>query len=221
MFLAAGVGLIVSLFPERIRDFVLGVEQPTMSLEPLQILSFGPRDNLERSQWLNMAWLTSLSQGQNSLTALFGIVRVSALGGDAIDCRAAVRAKVQDIWLDCGYLNWFSSTRRGNLTMIPNFQSQSLNIYLANTTEHIPKNESKDLIAFYMVQNSPSVLMCSDMVHSWAGTVQNNEPARFQFEISVTAQNQPRVLTIFDAEAKWGRFLMSKAPKALVSTGGS
>ena len=210
LLLAAAGIVILSLFPDRLRDLIIGKKQPTVSLEPLQILRFGPRAKLESSQWVNMAW-ASTSTGQKSLTALFGVIRVRAIGGDAIECRVASRVKIQDFWLDSGNLNWYSPSLIRNLPTIPDFQVHELNRYLANSSEHIVKDESKDLLVFYMSQGSPAVWVCSDIAHSIAGNVQNDQPLHFQIELSMTAQHEPKIVAVFDVEATWGRFLMARA----------
>jgi hypothetical protein len=207
--LAAAVTVLVSLFPESIRELIIGKKQPTVSLEPLQILRFGLGAKLERSQWINMVW-ASLGKPQNTLTALFGVIRVRAVGGDAIECRAASKLKMQDTWFDTGNLNWYSPSLIRNLTTIPDFELLRLSAYLTNITEHIPKDDTKDLLAFYMLQNGSGVFLCSDMTHSFAGNVQSDQPLRFQLEISITAQHQPKVVTLFDVEAAWKRFLIAE-----------
>jgi hypothetical protein len=213
--LAAAVTILVSLFPESIRELIVGKKQPTVSLEPLQILRFGPGAKLERSQWINMVWASS-GAPQHTLTALFGVIRVHAVGGDAIGCRVAAKLKMVDTWLDSGNLNWYSPSLIRNLTTLPDFELLRLSTYLTNITEHIPKDDTKDLLVFYMLQNGPGVSLCSDMTHSFAGNIQNDRPLRFQLEISVTAQHQPKVVTLFDIEAIWGRFLISKASEVSV-----
>lgn len=211
--LAVAVGTVfLSLFSEPITR-ITGKKQGELLLEPLQILRFGPGSNLERSQWINMAWMAS-GAGQHKLTALFGVIRVRALNTDAIGCRAVVRLKLQDTWLDSGYLNWYSSSLLRNLTAIPDFQIFDLSRYLTNTTEHITKDDSKDLLGFFMVENSPTVFLCSDMLHSTAGNVQNNQPFKFQIEMTVTAQDHPKIVQFLDVEAIWGRFLISKTMSA-------
>ena len=209
VFFAATVTVLISLFQNRLLDLIVGHRQPTLSLEPLQILSFGPGANLERSQSVNMAW-ASLPGSQNQLNALFGVIRVRALGDDAIACRAAGRVKLQSLWVDIGHLNWYSPTQIRNLTTIPNFQVPSLNTYLTNTSEHIPKDETKDLLIFYMVQNSSGVFVCSDMAHAIAGNAVSNQPSKFQLELSFTAEHLRRIVTEFDIEGTWGRFLIAK-----------
>jgi hypothetical protein len=211
-FLVAAAGaVIVSLFPERLRDLIVGKEQPTVSVEPLQVLRFGPGANLERSQWINMAWTHFPPGGQHTLTALFGIIRVHAIKGDALDCQAAVRIKMQDQWVESGYLNWYSPTLIRNLTSLADFQIIDLNRYLTNTSEHISRGDSKDLVAFYLVDGMQSVSLCSDMTHPFAGNIQNDQPLQFQIEVTLTAQHEPKVVNVFDIEAAWGRLLISKA----------
>ncbi|TMI15265.1 hypothetical protein E6H35_02765 [Candidatus Bathyarchaeota archaeon] len=214
--LAATIAVLLSLFPENIRQLMLGKKQPTVSLEPLQILHFGAGAKPERSQWINMIW-TSSGTPQHTLTALFGVIRAHAIGGDAIGCRASAKLKMHDIWLDSGNLNWYSSSLIRNLTTLPDFELLRLSTYLTNITEHIPKDDAKDLLVFYMLQNGSGVFLCSDMTHSFAGNVQNDQPLRFQLEISITAQHQPKVVTFFDVEATWGRFLIAKASQLPVS----
>ena len=214
--LAAAVTVLVSLFPESIRGLIVGRKQPSVSLEPLQILRFGPGAKLERSQWVNMVWASS-SAPQHTLTALFGVIRVHAIESDAIGCRATSRLKMQDTWFDSGNLNWYSPSLIRNLTMLPDFKLLRLSAYLTNIAEHIPKDDTKDLLDFYMLQNGSGVYICSDMSHSFAGNVQNDQPLRFQLEISITAQHQPKVVNLFDVEATWGRFFIAKASQVPVS----
>lgn len=186
------------------------IQAPTLSFEPLILIPSGKR---VESQWANMVW-SRLGVGEGRLAADFGVIRVHALRGEALRCRAEARFKsseLKDMWLNGGFLNWYSASLRRNLTSVVDFGPFLLNKYLKNTTEDIHEGETKDLLLFYMIKNSSFIALCSDMDMTPVGNVQgNNQPLKFQVEISVTAEHCRKIVLLFDVMAAWDNFIIQR-----------
>jgi hypothetical protein len=205
--------------PTRPLEADRAVVQPTLFLEPISFLKYSQAE-LEKgakyssSQFIGVSWAKLRRQGQPDfsyeLHARFGIIRVHATNGDALNCRVAVRycteISVSDaktgqshnerLWFDAGYANWFSVSARENLVQVgvPDIGSK-LNKYLKNTAENIHEKESKDLLLAYVIDSERVgtqvidrhrvVNLCTDIEEKTIGMVQG-EPFEFTVELTVS-----------------------------------
>jgi hypothetical protein len=215
-------GYILPPIVERLPDLPDGQHQAKMTVaEP----SSPDRGRLAKSQVIDAYWninpddLSSIKE----LIAKFGVIRVTAREKQMTDISAELKVvMVKDIIhpnpmsyniMNFGYLNWFSIDLKNKilqdqsvLSDIDKNRGMGLNKYLLNPKETIHKDESKDLLIFYMVKDIPAVFLCAGSTTSNLGIPQEGKPVEFQFEISITADDFPKTTWSFKASAEWDDF---------------
>jgi hypothetical protein len=174
--IATGAALLGAKFSDQILDFIFGREVPILSFEPLEVT---PETKFNGIQFLNMAWAggrVRVENGkiventiiQNTLEAKFGIIRVKNKGSDAQNCRVAVRYQARAyrtedyVWAENGHLNWYSDSKRKNLTQVRELDLTELGILLENTTEDVHHDESKYLQIGFFNKQGPAFFLCTD-----------------------------------------------------------
>ena len=231
-FISTVGSLLASRYSDRLLDFLLGTEDsPILSFEPLQLTK---RTEFNPIQFLSLAWsfgTVTQENGkapqstiiQNELDAKFGILRVENIGSDAENCRVTVRylSKIvhseRYIWVDQGYLNWYSVSKRRRLTQLhEKLRIDNLGILLENISEDIHHKESKYLQVGFFMKQGPAFWLCTDtgispLLSLWELPDYNptdpknletlNVPDmtnHLQVELTITARNYPVTKKIFD-----------------------
>jgi hypothetical protein len=138
------------------------------------------------------------------LIAKFGVLRVTCLSDEAVNCRASLSTRLLEqfgtiygsraMFREQGYLNWYSQALEEEVKI--KFRTREvnpptgLNEYLRNATEHLKEDEPKDLRFFYMIKdpNIPIVFLCTDVPRQQAGWANRTHPLKFEARIRITAE---------------------------------
>ena len=225
--LIASVNLLANSLLDRTSDYLLGKrDEPELHVNPLEL---GPTTPFNPTQFFQAVWSsaedltgpttilrypTPLEKGeqveskikQNELYARFGIIRFSNTGSDAINCRAEARCEVEvhgsdkKVWLECGYLSWFSKAKRSSLIEMDKVDILEMNKLLANPGEDIYQKQEKDLQVCFTLLGGNSLIMCSDG-RFYAVPYDETKPARLKIELTVTAQKYPVTKKLFEVTA--------------------
>jgi hypothetical protein len=134
-----------------------------------------------RSQWVNIVRNSIPAAGQpmqgGSVTALFGILKVTAREGRIRRCKATARWRTKvpshnaktgensfaELWTPGGTLNWFSETLQHNLGSRP-VGPQNIGTELRNPEEDLLPSHPRDLIVSYLPNGCSFGFTCSDVV---------------------------------------------------------
>lgn len=145
------------------------------------------------------------------LIAKFGVIRVHCIHGEAIGCRVQARVNLVEqlgkqqnaYWLDSGFSNWFSMAKKMEVIRDFNMDKKGFGFetFLVNTVEDIHYTEEKDLLLFYMIKGIDRIFLCTDTNEPIAFV--DNRPAKFEVELSITAQKYPKTVFKYLVTAKW------------------
>jgi hypothetical protein len=178
---------------------------------------------LAPSQHLEAGYATA-GETLKNVVAKFGVIRIRAVGGPALKCRAEVRYRhfpqggraVGNPWIDEGHLNWFSvahkrETQR-HVQEVYEHLGQGINAYLHNATEDIYEGEEKDLLVTYMFLGNPSVFLCTDADIGLIGYSIRGNPLIFEAEVALAAENLPRSSHHFVVTTRWDYCKIQELP---------
>jgi hypothetical protein len=225
VLIATGFSLLSTRVSDRILDVVLGKEKeiPDLVFQPLELT---PETAFNRSQFLNMAWASGTVRSengkvendiiQNQLNGRFGIIRFRNTGDDAIGCRVEVKYLApiahsdQKIWIDGGYLNWLSISKRMRLTEMKQLNVFKISEFLANPIEDIHREEERDLQVCYTLQDGNIVILCSETGHPIA-TYEKGKPAHVELDFTITAQKYPVTKKSFSVTADGTSIIFQKS----------
>jgi len=158
----------------------------------------------------------------------FGVLRVSASGGDAIGCRSTARFRhvnfangnpEPDEWVSFGPLNWFFEDSKdrvfrqegGPLEHLYKNPSLGLNAHLKNSQVDIYEGETADLPLFYMRLDQPLVYLCGPTEGIKAGAASDEKPIVVDFEISISARRHRKKAWMFRASVKWEDYRIERS----------
>jgi hypothetical protein len=176
--------------------------------------------SLEPSQWLSQYdfdFNNLVLRGK--LRVKFGVIRVRSLSGTVKACKAQVRYRVledegkakDEKWIEGGFLNWYSPELRSKMFVVGLDRSAwtyGINRYLLNSEQTIPDRETRDLWAFYMIEDVPNVHLCSSMESAPLGWAKEY-PVKFEIELTVTGDDYPRTIWKFEGKVMWDDFSLT------------
>lgn len=216
-------GYILPPKVEKLPDLPDGKHQATLT----NVGASSPdRGRLARSQVIDIYWNVNPDDPSaiKELIVKFGVIRVTARDKQLNNISAEMKLNtVKDAihpnpmsfnMMNVGYLNWFSVDLKNRimrdqstLAEIDKDRGLGLNKYLFNPKETIHRDESKDLLVFYMIRGIPSVFICAgSTAAATPGIPLEGKPCEFRFEISITADDLPKTTWSFKASAEWDDF---------------
>ncbi len=168
-------------------------------------------------------WYGKLDEEKKEFIAKFGVLRSRSVRGDIKGCHVGVKYRVvnemgvsrETKWYDGGYLNWFSSSIKQNLSKYNLLENiyHGINKYLRNERMDIYQGEEKDLLLFYVIKGSPHVHLCSGLDYCEIGiTIDEKMPLRFETELTIAGENFPSVVKRFKIDAVWDDFNIKEVP---------
>ncbi|MCL5433445.1 MAG: hypothetical protein M1538_00495 [Candidatus Marsarchaeota archaeon] len=191
-------------------------------------LNLEPQDkNTKPAQFINAAWY---SHGvNNNITAGFGVLEISTWAGQISKCKAEVRYKVRDRYINGGYANWYDVAKRNDISNIRNFENFGLGKYLQNTIEDIHQNEIKYLQLFYIIKEDHTVtvhrregsneisgkllgniFLCTN-TNRIVGSVLDSTPFNIDIEVAITGENYPQKIWAFNVTiTSYNKFIFKK-----------
>ncbi len=152
------------------------------------------------------------------LIVKFGVIRVRSLSGSINRCKAEARFRTFEIggksidspWGEGGYLNWYSPELKEEIVpQLPVINPRRLwgiNKYLLSTEQEITKNQTKDLLVFYMIKDTPNVFLCSSVNSVPVGIIENDSPVRFELEITLSGEGYSATKWLYRVKVLWDDF---------------
>jgi hypothetical protein len=158
-------------------------------------------------------------ESPKELIVQFGVIKVLCKRGEAKNCRVEVKARLTEMlgtkisskdWIELGFLNWFSVSKKTDLQVAFSRTSIDLgfgiNEYLKNTIENIAMGDNRDLLLFYMIKGMNTLFVCADNRLSLIGHPVGDMPLRFEIELAVTADGYSKTISKYQGCVKWGDF---------------
>lgn len=172
---------------------------------------------LEPCQWMSKYDVDpSNLRVRATLRAKFGVIRVRPMSGTVKACKARVRYRIleeegkskNENWIEDGYLNWYSPELNAKIFVAQIDKSSwtyGINRYLVKSEETVPEGETRDLLAFYMIEDVANVHLCSSMEAAPLGWAEKS-PLKFEIELTVTGDDYPSTIWRFQGSAIWDDF---------------